>query len=234
MSSVMDDIRLPGSSVRSVYVYEWPVRILHCLNAIGIIVLVATGYYIGNPLIPAAPGEATAQFVMGYVRFAHFAAGYLVAILFLGRIYWAIMGNHYARHLMFPRLFDAKLWAGAWHQLKYYLFVVDKQESRVGANPLDQISTFLMFTLPMIFLILTGFALYAEGTGQGSWEALAFRWVRYLFGDSQALHTWHHVAMWALLCYVIIHLYLVFRQEIMTDQSYVSTMISGYRSFTAY
>jgi Ni/Fe-hydrogenase 1 B-type cytochrome subunit len=231
MSSAMDDIRLPGSSVRSVYVYEWPVRVWHFLNAIGIIVLVATGYYIGNPFVPAAPGEATAQFFMGYVRFAHFAAGYLTAILFLGRIYWAIMGNHYARHLMFPPLFDPKLWAGAWRQLKYYLFVVDKQESRVGANPLDQISTFLVFTLPMIFLILTGFALYAEGTGGGSWQALAFGWIRYLFGDSQALHTWHHVAMWALLCYVIIHLYLVFRQEIMTNQSYVSTMVTGYRSF---
>jgi Ni/Fe-hydrogenase 1 B-type cytochrome subunit len=231
MSSVMDDIRAPGSDVRSVYVYEWPVRIWHFLDAIGVIVLAATGYYIANPLIPAAPGEATAQFVMGYVRFAHFAAGYLVAILFLGRIYWAIMGNHYARHLMFPPLFDAKLWRGAWHQLKYYLFIVDRQHLRVGANPLDQISTFLMFTLPMIFLILTGFALYAEGTGQGSWQALAFGWVRHLFGDSQALHTWHHVAMWALLCYVVIHLYLVFRQEIMTNQSYVSTMISGYRSF---
>jgi len=203
----------------------------HFLNAIGIVVLVATGYYIGNPLLATAPGEASAQFFMGYVRFAHFAAGYLVAILFLGRIYWAIMGNHCARHLMFPALFDAKLWAGAWRQLKYYLFVVDQQEARVAANPLDQIATFFMFTLPMIFLIVTGFALYAEGTGAGSWQALAFGWVRYLFGDSQELHTWHHVAMWALLCYVIIHLYLVFRQEIMTDQSYVSTMISGYRSF---
>ena len=231
MSSLMDDIRLPGSSVRSAYVYEWPVRVWHSLNAIGIIVLVATGFYIGSPLLSAAPGEATTQFFMGYVRFAHFAAGYLVAILFLGRIYWAIMGNHYARHLMFPPLFDARLWSGAWHQLRYYLFVVDKQELRVGANPLDQISTFLMFTLPMIFLILTGFALYAEGTGQGSWQALAFGWVRYLFGDSQALHTWHHVAMWGLLCYMIIHLYLVFRQEIMTDQSYLSTMTTGYRSF---
>jgi Ni/Fe-hydrogenase 1 B-type cytochrome subunit len=45
------------------------------------------------------------------------------------------------------------------------------------------------------------------------------------------LHTWHHVAMWALFCYVIIHLYLVFRQEIMTDQSELSTMTTGYRSF---
>src|SRR5437773_2065909 len=215
MSSVMDDIRVPGSDVRSVYVYEWPVRMWHFLDAIGVIVLAATGYYIASPLIPAAPGEATAQFVMGYVRFAHFAAGYLVAILFLGRIYWAIVGNHYARHLMFPPLFDAKLWTGAWHQLKYYLFIVDRQHLRVGANPLDQISTFLMFTLPMIFLILTGFALYAEGAGQGSWQARAFGWVRHLFGVSLARHTWHHVAMWALLCYVVIHLYLVFRQEIM-------------------
>lgn len=232
MSSVVDnDIRLPGSSVGSVYVYDWPVRMGHWLGAFCVIVLAATGYYIGHPLLPAAPGEATAHFVMGYVRFAHFAAGYLLGILALGRIYWAFMGNDYARHLLFPPLFDAKLWSGAWHQLKYYLFIVDNQELRIGANPLDQISTFFMFTLPMLFLIFTGFALYAEGTGQGSWQALAFGWVRYLFNGSQALHTWHHVAMWALLCYVIIHLYLVFRQEIMTNQSYVSTMISGYRYF---
>ncbi len=231
MSHVMEDSRHPGSSVRAVYVYEWPVRMWHWLNAIGIIVLAATGYYIGNPLIPAAPGEATAQFFMGYVRFTHFAASYIVTVLFLGRIYWAIVGNHNARHLIFPPLFDPKLWTEAGYQLKYYLFLANRQRPNVGANPLDQISTFFMFTLPMIFLILTGFALYAEGAGQGTWQALAFGWVRHMFGDSQALHTWHHVAMWVLICYVIIHIYLSIRQDIMTDQSYVSTMIGGYRMF---
>lgn len=231
MTKIVDDIRLPGSEVRTVYVYEWPVRAWHFLNALGVIVLAATGWYITTPFVPAAPGEASAQYVLGYVRFVHFAVGYVVAILFVARIYWAIVGSHFARHLIFPNLMNPHLWKGALHQLKYYLFIVEKQHLRVAANPLDQLATFLMFTVPMVFLILTGFALYAEGTGQGSWQAFAFDWVRYALGSSQSLHTWHHIAMWGMLCYLIVHFYLVFRQEIMTDQSYVSTMISGYRSF---
>ena len=43
--------------------------------------------------------EATHQFVFGYIRFAHFAAGMILIVGFLGRIYWAFVGNHHAKQL---------------------------------------------------------------------------------------------------------------------------------------
>jgi Ni/Fe-hydrogenase 1 B-type cytochrome subunit len=220
-----------GRSLRAVFVYEWPVRLWHWLNMLCIIVLGVTGYYIGHPFVPNMPGEAVDQFFMGYMRFAHFAAGYVFAILFLGRIYWAIVGNRYARELIMPPLFSKAAWADVWLRIKYYLFLVRDVPPTAGPNALEVLSAFFMFTLPTIFLILTGFALYAEGTGQNSWQAAAFGWVRHLFGDSQALHTWHHVGMWVLIIYVIIHVYLVIRQDVLSRQSYISTMISGMRMF---
>jgi len=222
---------VPTQTLHSVFVYEAPMRIWHWINALSVIVLIATGYYIGNPLLPAMSGEASANFFMGYVRFAHFAASYIFAVGLLGRIYWALAGNQYARHLIFPALFSRQSWIDAWHQLRYYLFLEREQKPTVGANALDEISTFFMFTLPSLFLILTGFALYSQGSGGGSWQDTLFGWVIPLFGGGQSVHTWHHLAMWVMICYLILHLYLVVRQDIMTRQSYISTMVNGYRMF---
>ena len=215
----------------AVFVFEWPVRVWHWLTAICIVVLAVTGYYIGNPPLPNTPGEAVDAFTMGYMRFAHFAAGYVLAILFVGRFYWALVGNEYARELFFPPIFRVATWKDVWFRMKYYLFIEKDVPQSAGPNGLEVLSAFAMFVLPMIFVILTGFALYAEGTGQNSWQAAAFGWVRDLFGDSQALHTWHHIAMWVLIIYVMIHVYLVIRGDVMSRQSEVSTMISGMRMF---
>jgi Ni/Fe-hydrogenase 1 B-type cytochrome subunit len=220
-----------GTSLRAVFVYEWPVRVVHWLSVLALIVLAVSGFYIGRPFMPTMPGEAVDQFFMGYMRFAHFAAGYVLAVLLLGRLYWAFMGNQYARELFAPPLFKAELWKDVWLRIRYYLFLERDVPATAGPNGLEVLSAFLMYLLPVIFLILTGFALYAEGAQAGSWHAAAFGWIRALFGNSQALHTWHHVAMWVIIVYVIIHVYLVIRQDLLSHQSYISTMISGYRMF---
>ena len=80
----------------AIYVYEAPVRIWHWINALAITVLAVTGYFIASPL-PTMPGEASDHYFMGYIRFVHFAAGYVMAVGFLGRMYWAIVGNVHAR-----------------------------------------------------------------------------------------------------------------------------------------
>jgi Ni/Fe-hydrogenase 1 B-type cytochrome subunit len=58
-----------------------------------------------------------------------------------------------------------------------------------------------------------------------------FGWVIPLFGQSQDVHTWHHLGMWFLLCFVIIHVYVAIREDIMSRQSIISTMVSGQRMF---
>nr|WP_245391524.1 cytochrome b/b6 domain-containing protein [Thioflexithrix psekupsensis] len=100
MSSLSVDSKQKFEKVQAVYVYEAPLRLWHWVNALAIVVLAVTGYLIAHPL-PSVPGEASEQFLMGYIRFAHFAAGYIFAIGFLGRIYWAIVGNSHARQLFY-------------------------------------------------------------------------------------------------------------------------------------
>ena len=59
----------------------------------------------------------------------------------------------------------------------------------------------------------------------------AFGWVIPLAGNSQNLHTIHHLGMWAIIIFVIIHVYAAVREDIMSRQSMISTMVSGWRMF---
>ncbi|MFC4253014.1 Ni/Fe-hydrogenase, b-type cytochrome subunit [Sinimarinibacterium flocculans] len=219
-----------GQSVKSVYVYEAPVRIWHWINMLAILVLCVTGYFIGSPL-PTQPGEASANFLMGYIRFAHFAAGYIFAIGMIARIYWAVVGNHHARELFSVPIFTAAYWREVWSMVKWYSFLSARPNRYVGHNPLARFAMFFVFVLTSLFMIVTGFALYGEGLGMGSWADKLFGWVIPLFGQSQDVHTFHHLGMWFLVCFIIFHVYAAVREDIMGRQSIVSTMVSGYRTF---
>jgi Ni/Fe-hydrogenase 1 B-type cytochrome subunit len=123
-----------GQTIKSVYVYEAPVRIWHWINALAIVVLCVSGYFIGAPL-PTMPGEASDHFLMGYIRFAHFAAGYVLAVGLLGRLYWAIVGNHHARELFTLPLLQKAYWREVLTMLKWYLFLLPRPSQYVGHNP---------------------------------------------------------------------------------------------------
>ncbi len=230
-AAVSDDrVVARAQTIKSVYVFEAPVRIWHWVNALAITVLAVTGYFIGSPL-PTQPGEASANYLMGYIRFAHFAAGYLLAVGILGRLYWAVVGNHHARELFWVPIFQRAYWVEMWGMVKWYAFVSARPGRYVGHNPLARFAMFFAFFLLTLFMIVTGFALYGEGSQMGSWQERMFGWVIPLFGQSQDVHTWHHVGMWGLICFVIIHVYAAIREDIMGRSSVVSTMISGHRTF---
>ena len=217
-------------SIKSIYVYEAPVRLWHWINALAITVLAVTGYFIASPL-PTQPGEASANYLMGYIRFAHFAAGYVFAIGLAGRVYWAFVGNHHARELFTLPLFTAAYWKEVLTMLKWYAFLIDRPNRYVGHNPLARLAMFFGYFLLSLFMVATGFAMYGEGLQAGSWADQLFGWVIPLLGQSQDVHTWHHLGMWVLICFVIFHVYAAIREDIMGRQSIVSTMISGHRTF---
>jgi Ni/Fe-hydrogenase 1 B-type cytochrome subunit len=218
--------------VSSVYVYEAPVRLWHWINALAITVLALTGYFIGKPL-PTMPGEASDNFVLGYIRFAHFAAGYVLAIGLVARAYWALVGNRHSRELFYLPVTQRAYWKELFAMLGWYLFLRPRPNQYVGHNPLARFAMFTVYLLGTIFMIVTGFALYGEGAQAGSWSHMLFTsWVLPLFGgNSQTVHTWHHLGMWAIVCFVIVHVYASIREDIMGRQSIVSTMISGHRTF---
>ncbi|MBU6259310.1 MAG: Ni/Fe-hydrogenase, b-type cytochrome subunit [Burkholderiales bacterium] len=219
-----------GRDLKAVYVYEAPVRLWHWINAGAITVLALTGYLIASPL-PTQPGEASANFLMGYIRFAHFSAGYVLAVGLIGRTYWALVGNHHARELYSLPVTRAAYWREVGTMLKWYLFLIPRPNRYVGHNPLARTAMFFGYLCLTLFMICTGFALYGEGEQKGSWAQRGFGWVIPLFGQSQDVHTWHHLGMWAMVLFVMFHVYAAIREDIMGRQSIVSTMVSGWRTF---
>jgi len=219
-----------GRSTRSVYVYEAPVRLWHWINALAISTLALTGYFIGQPL-PTQPGEASANYLMGYIRFAHFAAAYIFAVGLIGRIYWALVGNKHARELFTLPILTPAYWREVATMLKWYAFLIPQPSQYVGHNPMARLAMYFGFLWLGVFMLCTGFALYGEGLGAGSWADVLFGWVIPLFGQSQDVHTWHRLGMWAMVLFVILHVYAAIREDIMGRQSMVSTMVSGHRTF---
>ena len=214
----------------TIYVYEAPVRLWHWVNALCVVVLIVTGFLIGAPP-PTLTGEASAHFEFGYIRFAHFAAGQVLAVFFLMRIYWACMGNRHARQIFYLPIWNLTWWRGVWWEAKWYAFLTPEPKKYVGHNPLAQIAMFFTVTLGNIGMIITGFALYSEGAGRDSWQAALFGWVFTIFPNPQDVHTLHHLGLWVIVCFTIAHVYAAVREEIMSRQTMIATMISGSRQF---
>ena len=218
--------------VSSIYVYELPVRIWHWVMAPCMVVLFVTGYLIGSPP-PSTGGEASGSFSFGYIRFAHFAAAYIVAVTFLVRLGWAFVGNTYSREIFLLPLMLLKRdwWAGLFDQARYYLFLKRAPKTWQGHNPIAMAAMFFMYVLGTGFMIVTGFALYGEGLGRESWAfALFSSWVLPLLGYSMNVHTLHHLGAWYLALFTMVHLYMAIREDICSGQTMISTMVTGWRA----
>lgn len=215
-------------SLKPVYVYEAPVRIWHWTHAISIIVLSITGYLIANPL-PAIHGEASDHFLMGYMRMIHFIAGYVFAIGFAVRIYWAFVGNRFSRELFIPPVWSREWRGHLMHKIKFNLFLTRKMEKTVAHNPLAQVAMWFFNVIVGLFMVVSGFALYGEGLGVGSWADRWFGWLIPMMGSSMEVKMWHTLGMWLIIVFAIIHIYMAVRSDIMGRESCVSTIIGGWR-----
>ena len=220
--------RVTGGPLEDTYVYEAPIRLWHWLTVLCFMVLGVTGYFIGAPP-PAVSGEAVDSFLFGWIRTIHFVTAYILIAAFIVRVYWIFAGNHHARAIFLPPLWSPAFWRGMFSQAAYYLFLRDKSERWLGHNPLAQAAMFFMFTLGTIVLIVTGLGLYAQGFGWGSTWMNLFGWVTVLLGTPQAVRTTHHLAMWYVLVFALVHMYMVFREDVMSEASVVGTMINGIR-----
>ncbi len=230
MATRAADSMKPGDHSEPVYVFEAPVRIWHWVHALSIVVLAVTGYLIANPL-PSIGGEASEHFLMGNLRLIHFIAGYVFTIGFAVRIYWAFVGNKYSREILYFPFWRGAWWRSVYEEIKYYLFLRGRTPRSLGHNPLAHVAMWLFNTVLGLFMIITGFALYSEGLGLGSWADTWFGWAIPLLGGSQSVRMWHILGMWLFIAFSIIHIYMAIRADIMRMQSSVSTMISGWRTY---
>ena len=226
----IEETGVPEIETRGVHVYGWGLRLWHWVTAGSIVMLAITGYLIGSPP-PSIGGEASEHFMFGTIRFLHFAAGLTLAVGFIYRVALAITGGPLHREIFMPRVDRPRFRRDFIAEVRWYLFLRSEPHPAVGHNPIAQVVMFLLFTLPATFMIVTGLALYAEGQGQGTTLDRFFGWVGPALGGSQTMHTLHHLTMWAIVVFVIAHVYAVLREDVMGGQSTLSVIVSGYRYF---
>ena len=223
--------QLPEEGVPpSVAIYGPGVRLWHWLNGLVVVVLCLTGYFIGVPP-PSALGDTSSLYVMGWIRFFHLASGYLLAILAIMRLWLVFAEKGIAHHLFFPAIWRAEWLDGFLRQIMWNLLILTKPLRYVGLNPLGGIAMLTLFVLPGFITIVTGFAMYAEVTGHDSWQYLLFGWVTSLFGNTMDLHVIHRLAMWSIVLFSFMHTYIVVREDILSRQTMISSMLSGERQF---
>jgi Ni/Fe-hydrogenase b-type cytochrome subunit len=216
----------PSGNYKWVYLWEWPIRVMHWAAAGSIVVLVVTGFYIGRPYFITS-GEASAHYLMGWMRFLHFtAAGVFVATAIV-RAYWLFAGNQFERwRALFPVW--KQDWINAFKQVKFYLMIQpEKAPHYLGHNPLQQLSYTGLYALAAT-QVVTGFAMYGQSRPGGVWYTL-FGWVVPFVGGIQVVHFVHHVLTWAFLAFIPIHIYLALRSDLLERTGTISSIISGGR-----
>jgi Ni/Fe-hydrogenase 1 B-type cytochrome subunit len=216
----------PSGDYHWVYLWEWPIRAMHWLAAGSIVLLVATGFYIGRPYF-FTTGEASAHYLMGTVRFLHFTAAAVFVATAIVRFYWLFAGNKFERlAALFPvRRSD---WVNLWKQVKFYFMIQpEKAPHYLGHNPLQQLSYTGIYAVAGA-QVVTGFAMYGQAN-PGGFFYLAFGWVAHLLGGIQEVHFVHHILTWAFIIFFPIHLYLALRSDHLERTGTISSIISGGR-----
>ncbi len=209
------------------YVWQWPVRIFHWLNAACICVLLITGLYIAFPVFSTS-GEASNNSLMGNVRLVHFAAANTFFFIFVVRMYWFWFGNNYARS-GFPFFWRKAWWYDLFRQAWDYL-KLERGHVHLGHNALGGL-TYTIFVVGLGWVqVLTGYAMYSESNPGGLADRLT-GWVIPLLGGSFQNHMWHHLAAWGFLVFSILHIYIVFYDGQQFRNGLVSSMISGFKFF---
>ena len=216
----------PSGEYQWVYLWGWPIRAMHWLAAVSILVLAATGLYIGKPYFVVGT-ETGRPFLMGWIRFAHFAAAAVLVATAIVRLYWLFAGNKFER---WPALFPVRPrdWVNMVKQVKYYLMIQpEKAPHYLGHNPLQQMSYTGVYLLAGLEVV-TGFALYGQSNPDGFFF-LAFGWIGPLFGGMPVVRFVHHVVTWAFLAFIPIHVYLATRADLLERDGAISSIITGGR-----
>jgi Ni/Fe-hydrogenase 1 B-type cytochrome subunit len=218
--------RPASPSYRWVYLWHWPIRAMHWLAVGSIVVLVITGFYIGQPYFITS-GQASSHYLMGWMRFTHFAAAGVLVATAIVRAYWLFAGNKFERaRALFP--IRPRDWVNLWRTIKHYLMIrPEKAPHYLGHNPLQQLSyTFLYFVA--FVQVVTGFALYGLYNPAGAF-ARFFGWVVPLFHGAQVVRFVHHIDTWIFLIFIPIHIYLALRSDVMEREGTMSSIFSGGR-----
>jgi len=202
--------------------YRWQ----HWIRALSIVVLTITGFYIAEPFVaPISNGQPT-NFMQAYFRFAHIVFGFVMIAVILFKSYLFIfVKRHRGEVESIKDFFNPLVWI---KQIGYYLLIAKHPHLKGTYNPLQFIAYIGFYVLAFI-LIITGLILYVHVYHGGVGDLLytPMRHLEVMLGGLAWVRELHHIAMWGVILFVVVHIYMAVYNAIFGKDGSMDAIFSG-------
>lgn len=203
------------------YIFSPFLRIFHWIMVVAIGTLFITGLFITKPPVVLGIEPTYTSFFTNWVRNIHFLAAFTFCAAFILRIYGFIINKG---DRLFPRVWEGHFYRETLDVALHYM-LLKPTHAPFLRNPLARASYAGLYVLVLIE-ILTGFAMFFAKNPNSIGSSL-FLWVNVVLCDEMVTHWVHHIVAWLIMVFVIGHVYMVARADIMEAEGEASSMFSG-------
>ena len=198
-----------------VYVHPLPVRIWHWLNAVGFIVLIATGLQIRYVDALGLMSFRTAVDVHNWVGFA------MIANYALWLLFYLLSDRITVYH---PELSPSTYFRNVRAQLMYYGYGIFKGHPNPHhVDAYRKFNALQAMTYQIMMMVVVPVQFY---TGVVLWDLERFAGTVQLLGGVRVVDTIHVVLFIVLFAFIFVHVYLTTLGR--TASEHVKAMITGY------
>ncbi|MBE0490953.1 MAG: Ni/Fe-hydrogenase, b-type cytochrome subunit [Sulfurospirillum sp.] len=212
------------------YELSTSLRLTHWLRAVSIVVLIMSGFYLAYVFVTPGHSNEPILFLNAKVRMWHIIAGFLLICVTIFKIYLIFTDKYSIRErVSFLDFINPKIW---FYQIRYYLFLGKHPELKGIYNPL-QFATYVFLYSMVILIALTGLILYMHvyHHGLGGYLYDILRPVEAWMGGLAMVRQIHHLAMWPIIIFTVVHVYMAVFNSVMGRDGSIDTIISGYRFY---
>ncbi len=214
--------RVDEGKMVGLYVWQYPLRLVHWGLVICIGVLSFTGYYIHDPFIV---GQIKYPFLMGDFRFVHYLFGMIFMALLLTRIYLFFEGNRWERWPRYVPL-HARQWKEMVKVAKFYLFITPKAVSKIGHNALAAFSYVILYALAAL-AVITGLVMFNWIDHNAVINPLV-GWIP-SFINIQNIRLIHFFLMFVFIAFGILHVHLCLIVSSAEKRGLLDSIFTGYK-----
>jgi Ni/Fe-hydrogenase 1 B-type cytochrome subunit len=193
-------------------------RLFHWSFVLSIVVLVTTGLYVHFPWTNTMV-IGTSTFPVATMRYIHFIAGFVFTAALLVRLYLLVFGNKQERFWDFLPITPRNI-GNLFSTLKYYLYLTDEHDHRLGHNALAGIAYFVTFLAAMAQIVSGFYMLYPESVFWQKWGFL-------FLGPQQQGRGIHYLLMWYFIFFAAVHIYIVVWNDNRSKEGLISSIFTG-------
>lgn len=201
--------------MKKLYIHPLPVRIWHWLNALGFLLLIATGVQIRYLDLVQVLSFRTAVVAHNYIAFA------LIANYFLWLGYYLFTDKI---TVYLPEMNSKKFFEDSWRQLKFYGYGIFLGEDNPHHPTIYHKFNPLQIMMYQIIMLLFVPILFASGLLL--WDVQLFSTIVNMLGGVRVVATVHVLMFIVFVGFLLLHLYLITLGH--SRFAHIKAMITGF------